>query len=121
MLNVGTCYPNSMKNEMIDVGTCHPMSHRNEMIDIGTRYPKLTHAQRLWYVMGLTARTGTHVDTTVKRDWYVIFDTIYGHDTSKELWYVMGLTARRHPCRYDHDTYAKTLVRNGVSSSKAPM
>ena len=98
MLNVGTCYPNSMKNEMIDVRTCHPKSHRNEMIDIGTRYPKLTHAQKLWYVMGLTARTGTHVDTTVKRDWYVIFDTIY-----------------------DHDTYTKTLVRNGVNSSKAPM
>ena len=44
--------------------------------------------------MGLTARTGTHVDTTVKRDWYVIFDTIYGHDT-----------------------YTKTLVRNGVNST----
>ena len=54
----------------------------------------MTHTQGLRYVMGLTARTGTHVDTTVKRDWYVIFDTIY-----------------------DHDTYTKTLVRNGVNST----
>ena len=34
---------------------------------------------------------GTHVDTTVTRDWYVIFYKIY-----------------------DQDTYTKTLVRNGV-------
>ena len=38
--------------------------------------------------------TGTHVDTTMKRDWYVIFDTIY-----------------------DHDTYTNSLVRNGVNST----
>ena len=105
---IGTCYPKLLKNKMLNIGTRYPKLLINEMLDIGIRYPKLlknerhdwyvmrltdthldttmAHAQRLWYVMGYP-----HVDTTMKRDWCVISDTIY-----------------------DHDTYKKTLVRNGV-------
>ena len=67
----------------------------------------------------------------MKRDWYVISDTIHDHETyTKALvrngvnstgthvdttmerdWYVIFDTI------YDHDTYTKAMVRNGVNST----
>ena len=89
MLYVGTCYPKLLINNMLNIGTHYPKLHINEMLDIGIRYPKLLKNERHDTYTKAPVRnginnTGPHVDTTVTRDWYVIFDTIYDQDTTPQ-------------------------------------